>query len=114
MGNSHQRRQRAEHAGRWLAKQDTAMKTIHKHCQSCGMPLKRDEQGGGTNADGTKSKVYCSHCFQRGKFVLPDITVKNMQTRVRAKLINFGMPGFLTGFFTKGIPKLERWRGQGQ
>ena len=22
-----------------------------KNCQSCGMPLKRDEKGGGTNAD---------------------------------------------------------------
>lgn len=87
------------------------MKPTHKNCQSCRMPLKRDEQGGGTNADGTKNMVYCSHCFQRGKFVLPDITVNQMQTRVRTKLIEFGMPGFLTGFFTRGIPKLERWRG---
>jgi len=23
-----------------------------------------------------------------------------------------GFPGFLSGFFTKGIPKLERWRKQ--
>ena len=86
------------------------MKPVHKHCQSCGMPLKRDDLGGGTNGDGTKSRVYCSHCFQQGKFVLPDITVNQMQERVREKLVEFGMPGFLTGFFTKGIPKLERWR----
>ena len=88
------------------------MKPTHKNCQSCGMPLKRDEQGGGTNADGTKSNVYCSHCFQRGKFVLPDMTVNQMQARVRTKLVEFGMPGFLTGFFTRSIPKLERWRCQ--
>jgi hypothetical protein len=25
-------------------------------CQSCGMPLKQDPQGGGTNADGSKNK----------------------------------------------------------
>ncbi|MGH8865487.1 MAG: zinc ribbon domain-containing protein [Burkholderiales bacterium] len=90
------------------------MKPAHKKCRSCGMPLKHDERGGGTNADGTRSKVYCSHCFERGKFVLPDITVNQMQAWVRAKLREFGMPGFLTGFFTKGIPKLERWRGQNQ
>ena len=24
-----------------------------KNCQSCGMPLKRDAKGGGTNADGS-------------------------------------------------------------
>jgi Putative zinc ribbon domain len=74
------------------------------------MPLKRDEQGGGTNADGSRSPMYCSHCFQNGRFVLPDITVAQMQERVRDKLREFGIPGFLTGMFTKGIPKLQRWQ----
>ena len=86
------------------------MSHAYKNCQSCGMPLKRDEQGGGTNADGSKSQMYCSHCFQSGQFILPDITVQQMQERVRQKLTEFGFPGFLTGIFTKNIPKLERWR----
>ncbi len=76
------------------------------------MPLKRDEQGGGTNADGSKSTVYCSHCFQRGEFVLVGITVEEMQGRVRQKLTEMGFPGFVAGLFTRGIPKLERWRPQ--
>ena len=29
----------------------------YKNCQSCGMPLRRDEKGGGTNADGSKSTI---------------------------------------------------------
>lgn len=29
------------------------MKT-YKNCQSCGMPMKSDPKGGGTNADGLK------------------------------------------------------------
>ena len=37
------------------------MDTIYKNCQSCGMPMKRDPQRGGTNADGSKSTMYCSH-----------------------------------------------------
>ena len=82
----------------------------YKACQSCGMPLKRDERGGGTNADGSRSTMYCSHCYQNGQFVLPDITVEQMQARVREKVIEFGMPGFLAGIFTRGIPKLARWR----
>lgn len=86
------------------------MSTSHKKCQSCGMPLKRDAQGGGTNADSSKSTTYCSHCYQRGKFLQPDISVQEMQTIVRRKLVEFGMPGFLTGFFTRGIPRLERWQ----
>jgi len=49
-----------------------AMTPTYKHCQSCGMPLNRDKQGGGTNADGSKSTMYCSHCFLNGQFTLPD------------------------------------------
>jgi len=86
------------------------MQTTYKNCQSCGMPLKRDEQGGGTNADGSKSLVYCSHCYQRGIFVLPDITVTQMQERVQQKMSEMGFPRFLSGFFTRKIPKLERWQ----
>lgn len=86
------------------------MRQMYKNCQSCGMPLKRDEKGGGTNADGSKSAMYCSHCFESGKFVLPEISAQQMQARVREKLKGFGFPGFLTGIFTRGIPKLARWQ----
>jgi Putative zinc ribbon domain len=79
-------------------------------CQSCGMPLKRDEHGGGSNADGSKSTTYCSHCYQEGQFVLPDITVEQMKARVRDKVAEFGVPRFLTGWFTRRIPDLERWK----
>ena len=82
----------------------------YKNCQSCGMPLKRDEKGGGSEADGTKSKMYCSRCYEDGKFVLPDITLEQMQERVKQKLKEFGFPGFIAGFFTKKIPSLERWK----
>jgi len=86
------------------------MNKTYKNCQSCGMPLKRDALGGGTNADGSKSTVYCSHCFQRGEFVLPNMTAEEMQALVRQKLKEMGFPGFVAGMFTRGIPKLERWR----
>ena len=86
------------------------MEQVFKNCQSCGMPLKRDPKGGGTNADGSKSSMYCSHCYEKGKFTLPDITLAQMQDRVKGKMKEIGFPGFLTGFFTKGIPKLERWK----
>ncbi len=85
------------------------MKT-YKNCQSCSMPLNKDEKGGGTNADGTKSGMYCSKCYENGKFINPDMTVTQMQDLVKGKLKEMGFPGFLAGFFTKGIPKLERWK----
>jgi hypothetical protein len=82
-----------------------------KDCQSCGMPLKRDKQGGGTNADGTRSRVYCSHCYRDGRFTMSDVTAAQMQDLVRGKLREFGFPGFVAGFFTRKIPKLRRWTG---
>jgi Putative zinc ribbon domain len=51
-------------------------------CQSCGMPLKADPKGGGTNADGTSSPEYCSYCYVNGSFVNPDMTVEQMKTLV--------------------------------
>jgi len=86
------------------------MEKTYKFCQSCGMPMKKDEKYGGTNADGTKSSRFCSHCFQEGKFTTPDLTPGQMQQRVKEKMKEMGFPGFLMPFFTYGIPKLERWR----
>jgi hypothetical protein len=86
------------------------MEKTYKVCQSCGMPLKKDENGGGTNADGTKSKVFCSRCYENGSFTRPDMTAPEMKELVRSKLKEIGFPSFLTRFFTAGIPKLERWK----
>ena len=54
--------------------------------------------------------MYCSHCWANGQFALPDLTVSQMQDRVRAKLKEFGIPGPLGWFFTRKVPKLARWR----
>ncbi len=87
------------------------MDKAFKNCQSCGMPLKRDEQGGGTNKDGSKSNMYCSKCYVNGEFMNPEInTAEKMQDFVKGKMKEMGFPGFIAGFFTKGIPKLERWK----
>jgi len=82
----------------------------YKNCQSCGMPLKKDAAGGGTNTDGTKNLMFCSHCYKLGAFTSPDMTVGEMRIRVKGKLKEMGFPGFLTGFFTSNIPRLERWK----
>jgi hypothetical protein len=79
-------------------------------CQSCGMPLSKDEQGGGTNTDGSKSLEYCSRCYANGQFTNPDMTASQMQELVKGKLKEMGFPGFMAGFFTKNIPQLKRWK----
>jgi len=85
------------------------MEKKHKNCQSCGMPHSKDLQKGGTESDGTKSTMYCSYCYTDGKFVNPDMTMDEMKVLVKGKMKEMEFPGFIAGFFTKGIPKLERW-----
>lgn len=85
------------------------METRYKNCQSCGMPLKRSPNGGGTNADNSLSTMYCAYCYEGGKFTQPDWTAQQMQAFSKSKMKEMGFPGFIAGFFTRGIPKLKRW-----
>ena len=74
------------------------------------MPFSKDPKGSGLEKDGTKSKLYCSYCYDKGVFLQPDITVEEMQELVKKELIKMKFPKFIASFFTKGIPKLERWK----
>lgn len=86
------------------------MKT-YKYCQSCGIPLKKDPMGGGSNSDGTKSIKYCSQCFVDGVFTNPEIdSAKKMQAFVKEKLKEMGFKSVVAHILTLGIPILERWR----
>lgn len=80
-----------------------------KHCQSCGMPLKKDPQGGGSNADGTRSQLYCSLCYGDGAFYAKDMNAKEFQALCVQKMKENGMPGVLAWLLTRQIPKLGRW-----
>lgn len=86
------------------------MSKTNKICQSCSMPMSKDPQGGGANADGTKSAIYCSYCYQNGVFTAPNMTVKEMQALVIGKLKEMHFPGFVAKMMAKGIPNLARWK----
>ena len=79
-------------------------------CQSCGIPFGKDPQGGGTNADGSKSGMYCSYCYKEGAFVNPTLTADEMQAYASKKLQQYGIPALMANLLTKGIPNLERWK----
>jgi hypothetical protein len=78
-------------------------------CQSCGMPLNKDPEGGGTEADGSRSTTYCSICYHEGAFRHPDVSVEEFQAHCVDALTQKGMPKILAWAFTRGIPKLGRW-----
>ena len=82
----------------------------YKNCQSCGMPMKQDPDGGGTNSDGSRNLKFCSFCFKDGAWVNPGMTLSEMKALVKEKLREMGFPGFMAGFFTMNMQKLERWK----
>ncbi len=79
-------------------------------CQSCGMPLDKDPKGGGSEKDGSLSITYCSLCYQDGEFIHPTVSVAEFQAHCVEALVNKGMPKIMAWAFTRGIPKLERWK----
>ena len=75
------------------------------------MPMKKSPNGGGTNMDGTISKIYCAHCY--GQFINPDWTVSQMQDHVIKKMKEMGFfMSLFTKSYSKKIPNLERWKNQ--
>ena len=83
---------------------------MQKMCQSCGMPMAKDPGRGGTEKDGSKSEKYCSFCYEDGAFHNPDFSAKEMQAFCVEQMKKQGMNGMLAWLFTRGIPRLERWR----
>lgn len=83
----------------------------NKFCQSCGMPISKDPQGGGTNFDGSKNQEYCSYCYVGGEFTSPEIdTPQKMQKFCIEQMKKQGMPKIVAWLFTRQIPKLKRWK----
>lgn len=85
------------------------MNTKNKFCQSCGMPMKNDPQGSGTNADSSKNEKYCSYCYQNGEFTFNG-TVTEFQEFCRQKMIEGGHNRLMAWMFTRGMKRLERWK----
>jgi len=88
------------------------MKKTYTMCQSCGFPLKKDNKGGGTEKDGSKSNKYCSMCYKNGEFLTPlEIdSPQKMQKFCIEQMKKSGMNGAFAWLATRPIPKLERWQ----
>ncbi|OGC08397.1 hypothetical protein A2230_03905 [candidate division WOR-1 bacterium RIFOXYA2_FULL_36_21] len=79
-------------------------------CQSCGMPMQKDENFG-TNQDGSKSLEYCQFCFKNGKFADEGIT---MEQKIAKNIEIAQKMGMLEEkaieLANSTIPKLKRWQ----
>lgn len=81
-------------------------------CQSCGMPLNQDPNKGGTLAYKGRSDMYCSFCFDEGKFRDEGITLqekieKNVQIAVKMMGISEADARSMAESI---LPGLERWK----
>lgn len=83
------------------------MNLKNKNCQSCGMPLKQDPKGGGTNSDGTINTTYCGDCFKDGIFRQPNWTVQRMQNFVKEEMKERSIPEFMTVFLREVFQNLN-------
>ncbi len=81
-----------------------------QRCQSCGMPLCFDPEGGGSETDGSRSKKYCSFCYANGQFKEPQLEMAQMQQRVRNLLRKRNQPWYIRAYMAHRITTLARWR----
>ena len=88
---------------------------LPQFCQSCGMPLTRNEDCG-TNADGSINFDYCKYCYADGRF-LQECTMDEMIEHCSQFVdeVNKHMPKPMTREEYKQMmgaffPKLKRWR----
>ncbi|MEM5468152.1 zinc ribbon domain-containing protein [Celeribacter marinus] len=79
-------------------------------CQSCGLAMRKDPMGGGTEADGTKSTSFCSNCYNNGAFTAYFGTAKEMQAFCKTQMRKSGVLNPIAWIFTQQIPFLDRWR----
>ncbi|MFA7285086.1 MAG: zinc ribbon domain-containing protein [Candidatus Absconditabacterales bacterium] len=84
------------------------MKPCETQCQSCGLPLDKDPQGGGTQKDGSKSTIYCSLCYKDGAFIGGDCTLEQMQDIVEKSMKQQGYGRIMRKMARRQIPRLQR------
>jgi hypothetical protein len=81
-----------------------------KICQSCGMPLTKNEEIG-TNKNGSKNEDYCVYCYTNGEFTdhidtLEKYTEYSLQFAEQAGMTKEQMKKFCK----EVLPTLKRWK----
>ena len=79
-------------------------------CQSCGFRIVVDRNYGGTELDGTHSKLYCSDCYSNGVFTEPDLTLVAMQQKIGRRLRELEFPKIRILWHLSRVSLLLRWR----
>jgi len=88
-----------------------------KYCQSCGMPLQKQEELG-SNRDGSKNEEFCCYCYKDGAFT-QDCTLEQMIEHCAQFIAEFNKNAGVSYTKEEAIanmktyfPTLKRWSGQ--
>lgn len=81
----------------------------NKICQSCAMPIEKQEQLG-TNKDGSINNDYCKYCYNNGEFIdkvsMAEYIEMCSKYGSQAGMTNEEMKDYCTKVF----PTLKRWK----
>jgi hypothetical protein len=80
-----------------------------KFCQSCLLPMVNPTMYG-TNQDGSTSKKFCCNCYKNGSFTAPEITLQEMEEKVKQVLQAQQIPQNVIDLSINYLPRLARWR----
>ena len=76
------------------------------------MPLETKKAGDcrGTEADGSRSQMWCSLCYANGAFIGPDCTLDDMRKIVDNALRENGSGRIFRWLAASQLPRLARWK----
>ena len=80
-------------------------------CQSCGMPMKKEEDFG-TEENGESSEGYCCFCFRNGEFTDKGVTLnEKIEKLVKIGVEQLGMTEKQARTLAETqLPTLKRWK----
>ncbi|MFM9910301.1 MAG: zinc ribbon domain-containing protein, partial [Chitinophagaceae bacterium] len=76
-----------------------------------GMPLDKAELLG-TEKDGSKSKEYCTYCYQNGAFMNPNMTLEEMNVLVKTQMEKMKIDARIISMALTSLPQLKRWKAR--
>jgi len=76
-------------------------------CQSCAMPLSKDPEHGGLDADGSRSTDFCSYCLRNGEFC-SQVSFDEFRTGLDGILKEKGLSWFIRTLTWYQLPTLKR------
>ena len=78
-------------------------------CQSCGMPLNKEEVKG-TEKNGLKTDEYCKYCYENGAFKNPDMNLEDMKKNVQNQMKKMQLHENVIQKAVNILPALKRWQ----